>query len=159
MMHPKLLRAALALVLLATFAFAMGLAPDGARRAYAIGAPHAPDQVVVRLRSGESIDALNADYGTATIRELAVIAGAYLLSTPEGEDAALTIDRMRLDPRLAFVEPNYLSGAPEARPRKIQVWGGADPAPFTRQYALRLLDIEAAQGFSRGEGITDKQKK
>lgn len=154
MTHPKLLRAILAPVLLAAVAFAMGLAPGGARRAHAIAAPHAPDQVVVRLRPGESIEALNADYGTTTIRELAVIAGAFLLGTPEGEDAATTIERMRPDTRLAFVEPNYLSGAPEARPRKIQVWGGSDPGPFSKQYALELLDIRAAQHFSRGEGIT-----
>lgn len=155
MSRTKVLRILLALTLLSTALVAMGLQPGGARSAHAVAAPHAPDQVVVRVApDGGSIEALNADYGTATVRELRVTPGTYLLSTPPGEDVATTLTRMRGDRRLAFVEPNYLSGAPEASPRKIRVWGGASAAPRFEQYAIDRLNIRDAHAKTRGAGIT-----
>lgn len=156
MSHNRPLRALLAAALLTTAMLAAGFLPGGAPAARAIAAPYSPDEVVARLapQDGAAIEEVNADYGTATIRELRVTPGTFLLSTPPGEDAAQTIARMRGDRRLAFVEPNYLSGAPEANPRKIRVWGGESSAPRFEQYALDRLGISEAHATTRGAGVT-----
>lgn len=155
MSRNRLLRALLALTLLGTALAAMGILPGGARSAHAIAAPYAPGEVVVSVAdiAATPIETLNADYGTATIRELKVTPGTYLLSTPPGEDAAETVTRMRGDTRLNFVEPNYLSGAPEASPRKIRVWGGESAAPRYDQYAIERLQLARAHAMTRGAGV------
>ncbi len=150
-----ILRAFLALTLMAAVV-AAGLLPGAAGSAKADAASYVPEQVIVRLAAGAeaSIEAINTDYGTTIIRELKVAPGTYLLATPAGEDVAVTVTKLRGDLRLAFAEPNYLSGAPEASPRKVGVWGGYEAAPRFDQYALSRLDVSQAQQYSKGAGIT-----
>ena len=117
-------------------------------------ADYVSDQVVVQVNlvAGATIAAINADYGTTTIRPLLGSAGVYLLQTPAGQDAVAVADQLAVDLRLLFAEPNFINQVPEANPISIGAWGGADPVPFFDQYSVAMLNLARAHGISRGAG-------
>lgn len=124
-----------------------------AGHALAAGATYRTSQVVARLNpaSGATIDAINATYGTSTLRQLAGSPGIYLLQTPGGKDAQLIAEAMATDLRLQFAEPNFIAQPPEADPIRIKGFGSADPAPYTGQYAASMLGLARAQAIDRGQ--------
>src|SRR5690349_313674 len=63
-------------------------------------------EVVVRIDpvSGATIDAVNARYGTTTLRALAVSPNTYLIQAPPGIEAKAIVDQMAGDPQLLVAE-------------------------------------------------------
>ncbi len=113
-------------------------------------------QVVVKLNPlrNTPIAAINATYGTTTVKALLNSAGIYLLNTPNGVDAELIASRMARDLRLLYAEPNFIGQAPEGVGRNSWVWGGTDAAPFPGQYAAAMLGLQAAHALNQGAGTT-----
>ncbi|MEZ4861129.1 MAG: S8 family serine peptidase [Caldilineaceae bacterium] len=98
---------------------------------------------------GATIEEINADYGTTTLKPLLNSAGIYLLQTPVGITAANLAGKMALDPRLLYAEPNFVGEAPEGAGRHTWGWGGEDSKPLASQYAIDLLGLPAAWELSR----------
>ena len=102
--------------------------------------------------TGATIEDINADYGTTTLKSLEPGSGIYLLQLPAGQDAGTEAEILALDPRSAFAEPNFISSAPEVNPRGTAGWGGLDPTPYSVQYAINQLNLAPAWTISRGAG-------
>lgn len=115
----------------------------------------ATTQVVVKLNplAGATIAAINATYGTTTLRPLLNSAGIYLLQVPNGTTAKALAEAMTGDLRLLYAEPNFVGEAPEGAGRHTWGWGGNDAAPLDSQYAINQLGLPAAWQTSRGAGV------
>lgn len=112
------------------------------------------NEIVVKLNpaTGATIGAINAAYGTTTIKTLTPGAGIYLLRTPPGRDAGALAQQIANDRCVLYSEQNYVSAPPEADPSSIGGWGGTDPAPFASQYAVQVLRLAQAHTINRGAG-------
>ena len=88
-------------------------------------------QVVVKLNPlrNTTIAAINAAYGTTTVKPLVNSAGIYLLNTPAGVNAETVVKKMARDLRLLYAEPNFIGQAPEGVGRNSWVWGGGGCRP------------------------------
>lgn len=145
--------------------------------------PHAAyqtDQLVIKLAEGQTVAAINATYGTTTLRELLNFAGIYLLQIPAGGDAESLAASMHSDPRLLYAELNVTNAAPEANsqdtyawpensastttsttsttqinPRLLYEWqwSGFDTAHYFQQTAVDTLKLSDAQQISLGAGV------
>jgi subtilisin family serine protease len=132
------------------------------------------DQLVVKLAANEQIGAINASYGTTTLRTLLNSGGIHLLQIPAGQDALELAQMMTNDGRLLYAEPNYIGAAPEAYGVEIYGWPDGDPqdddaavgifhdfsvdsapepARFTNQPARQNLRLTQAHSYSRGAGV------
>lgn len=130
--------------------------PARVARALEIEPAFRPAELIVEINpaSGLTIESLADELSAAVASELAPEAATYLLHLPPDADVAALADRLDVDPRLDFAEPNYLAGAPEADPRGIGGWGGTDPAPLAGQPALAQIRMAESHAVSRGAGIT-----
>jgi subtilisin family serine protease len=151
---PRNIHAPLLLVALALTLSLLVSAPP--RAAASVGpTPYHSDQIVVRLApSASGIADLNQSLGTSTVAQLPDDPNTFLLQTPPGVDSVTLSETLALDPRLEFAEANFVSGVPEANPRRIGAWGGLDPAPLFVQPALSQIRLSQAQRLSRGAGVT-----
>jgi subtilisin family serine protease len=116
-------------------------------------------QVVVKLQPGVKIGAINEKYHTRTLERLLGSRGIYLLRTPRGKNPATLADRMQNDSKLIiYAEPNFKTASPEgdfrhrARPGGEPSVPSSDSGPYTDQYAVTNLNLEAAHGITSGEG-------
>jgi subtilisin family serine protease len=82
-----------------------------------------PAQIVVRLDTAVSIDDINADYGTSTVRSLPNSDTVYLLQVGPEHDPVVVIEALLEDARLVYAEPNLRSTIPEGNTRDIYGWG------------------------------------
>lgn len=121
---------------------------------YASGEAFVANQVVVKLNlaTGVTIEAINATYGTSTIKPLPNTPDIYLLGTPAGVDPVTLAGRMATDTRLLFAEPNFVGQILEGVGRGNWAWGGPDPNPLPQQYAIALLALPQAHAISTGAG-------
>lgn len=93
--------------------------------------------------------------------------GIYLLRLNDPAATEAVIERMKADvatnssgqqvPRFRYVEPNFTTDTPEGDPRHRARAGGeptpsSDPAPYSNQYAINMLDLSCAQQTNKGEG-------
>jgi subtilisin family serine protease len=116
-----------------------------------------PRQVVVKLKPGVKIGAINEKYRTRTIERLLGSGGIYLLRTPKGKNPASLAERMQNDRRIIYAEPNFKTASPEGDRSHSARPGGtptpsSDPGPYSDQYATTNLNLEAAHGVTRGAG-------
>jgi hypothetical protein len=72
-----------------------------------------PNQIVVKLAPGVSIDRINLAYGTTTLEALVAGRPIYLLATPEGTAIERLISRLDRDRRIRYAEPNFYLEQPE----------------------------------------------
>ncbi|MFN8491565.1 MAG: S8 family serine peptidase [Caldilineaceae bacterium] len=116
------------------------------------GVAFVPNQVVVKLNlaTGATIDAINATYGTTTIKLLPNDPSIYQLQTPVGVDPAALAAQMALDQRLLFAEPNLIGAVLEGIGIGKWAHAGADPAPSGTQYAVSMLGLPQAHALSTG---------
>lgn len=135
------------LMLFAGISFGMGVS-RAAEPAFVDG------QVIIKIDplSGATIDAINATYGTTTIKPIEGVVAAYLLQAPAGETVDALLARMAGDTRLLYAEPNFLTNAPEGIGRPRWAWGGPSAPPQSSQYAPNLLNLPAAHAITRGAG-------
>ncbi len=96
--------------------------------------------------------------------------GIYLLRLNNPDATEAVIERMENDtaaglngqqvPRFRYVEPNFTTDTPEGNPRRHHARGegeaipSTDPAPYSNQYAIDMLDLSCAQQTNGGEGTT-----
>lgn len=127
----------------------------GPARAYEEGQDYKVREVAVKLdpASRATIDEINADYGSRTLKKLLGSAGIYLLKLPAGSDTEAMADRMEADPRLLYAEPNFLAETPEGDAR-MKARGIKDPGAARTQYAARALGLTCAHKISKGKGTT-----
>jgi thermitase len=123
-----------------------------------------PGQVIVKLEPGVKIGDVNLrGYGLRVQERFLnqTNTDIYLLRATDGSSAQSKLGALAGDPLIAYVELNYLSGAPEADARH-RAFPAGDATPTTRNYsgisgasypdsALGLTD---ARSISQGAGST-----
>jgi Subtilase family len=115
--------------------------------------PFASGQVVVELKPKESINKVNADYGTRTLDRISDSSDVYLLELRSGSSVKKTVRRMSNDTRLIHPEPNFVIQPLEGGARH-RAWGESDVASSSQEYAASALNLSIAQAISQGEGAT-----
>jgi thermitase len=118
------------------------------------------NEYVVKLEAatGATIEEINANYGTVTLKALIRSSGIYLVRVPDtpppiGDDDDWG-EVLEDDPRIQYAEPNIEHEIPEGGGNYTWSWGGPDFPPQDSQYAWSLLDIAGAHNLSRGAGVT-----
>lgn len=113
-----------------------------------------PQQVLVRLAAGVSIETINARYGTRTL-DAVETQRVYLLELPEGVSVDAFRAQISQDPDLITSAPNARVDAPEAQGRSTIAF--ADPAleqsDYEDQGALDRIRASAAWSSTRGAGV------
>ena len=110
-----------------------------------------PRQIVVQLRSGDSLSAVLSDHGLTLARRLGP-RPFYLLRTGASDDLAVKIAALGADPRVAFAEPNLRVRDPEARKRSV--WAIGRQSDYLDQWAPQQLGLAAAHAVTDGSGVT-----
>lgn len=113
-----------------------------------------PQQVLVRLAVGVSIETINARYGTRTL-DAVEAQDVYLLELPEGVSVDAFRAQISQDPDLITSAPNARVDAPEAQGRSTIAF--ADPAleqsDYEDQDAVARIRAPAAWSLTRGAGV------
>jgi len=113
------------------------------------------DQAIVRLVAGADIEAVNSNFATQTIDD---IAGqqAFLLALPQGSDEAAVAGQLRADNRVAWAELNFIDQAPEGRPQRFFLRGDTRPRPgsLNQAYAPALMGVAAPGVCGIGAGVS-----
>lgn len=87
--------------------------------------PHRPDQLLVKLRPGRELD-LAAEYSAEVLERFDLEdAQVVLLDLGQGADLAHTMERMVLDSRIEYAEPNHLYALDDVAPDDLDpgLWG------------------------------------
>lgn len=121
------------------------------------GGEAVPRQIVVKLKSGAKIGAINKDkrYRTTTLDKLLGSRSIYLLKVPKRKNPGRVLEQMQNDRRLIYAEPNFETEPPEGSPR-MRARGEGSPAPFpdpafySDQYAIENLNLPVAHGTTLG---------
>ncbi|MBI2865646.1 MAG: S8 family serine peptidase [Chloroflexi bacterium] len=119
----------------------------------------ADSEVVVKLRDGESIEKLNARFGTSTVRRISGTS-IYLLSTDVS--AAQMVETLKGDRSVVQAEENATIKSPEAQQFSLafdgqyaQATSGDDaPALYKGQWAVARTRLAQAQTLATGRGTT-----
>lgn len=126
---------------------------------------YVPNQVVVQLNPGFDIATVAAMYGLNPVPLRQLQYGvppvtSYLMEIVDGSTVEQKVATLRADiTRIAFAEPNYLQGAPEAR---RDTWSIGDSYGYVvagrkweyLQWARKVVRVDVAQQTTRGNGIT-----
>jgi thermitase len=116
-----------------------------------------PDQVIVKLNLGATVNQINTTYGSTTLEPFPDSKDIYLLGLPAGSNVLETVTQMASDPRLLFAEPNFFALSSEQSPKggaRHRAWGVSDVAPTSGEYAAQALGLVSAHAISQGEGTT-----
>ena len=112
-----------------------------------------PNQVVVELVPGASIDDLNADYGTVAIASIPS-RNLYLLELPEKIDEGGFLATLDADPRVEEAEVNDDSQAPVSVAGDTQpFFFYVQPFEYVGQAPLQLIGLALAHQASTGGGV------
>lgn len=116
--------------------------------------PPVAGQLVVKLRAGASIAAVNGRHGTATLNALPAWQ-LYRLETPAGANEEALRSTMRSDPDVAAVDVNYKGAAGEVRGVARSFFFNVLPTPegFTSQPAWDQIGLTGAQQVALGGGV------
>lgn len=115
-------------------------------------------QVVVKIKAGASIGAIETEYGVKVIERLPGSGKIYLVKTQQGVNPASLARQMELDSRVLYAEPNFRAGLPEAsKQHKARPGGEPDPSTsdltkYRTQYAVRNLNLAEAHDVNSGAG-------
>ncbi len=114
--------------------------------------------VVVKLSVGQTIEEINAKYGTRVLDQVTPTR-TYLLDPPASTSPEQLVDDLQNDPalQLEWAEPNFADGQPEGNPTYRWDHGqpaivGSDPAGWRAQRALTTVRAAEAHETTRGEG-------
>ncbi|RPJ26220.1 MAG: hypothetical protein EHM33_12370 [Chloroflexi bacterium] len=127
-----------------------------------------PDQVVVKLKPGVSINVILARYNASLLGTLTET-NLYFLQLPPGQTADQILPVLISDPDLYYAEPNYYSDglpggghimfgghmAPLAEHIMFGGHGDITPTPpaGSTQWAWSKINLTDAQKISRGQGV------
>jgi len=114
-------------------------------------------QIVVKIKPGASIGAIEREYRVNRIERLPGGGKIYLVKTRRGVNPMNLARRMERDRRVIYAEPNFRAGSPEASRQHRARPGGeptpsSDPAQYRSQYAVDNLNLTEAHGVNRGAG-------
>ncbi len=114
--------------------------------------------VVVKLRPTQTIEEINAKYGTRVLDQVTPVR-TYLLSPPATTTPEQLAERMENDAelRLEWGEPNYSDGHPEGNPtykwdRGEPLVVGSDPMAWGGQRARTTIRTADAHEITRAKG-------
>ncbi|MDQ3627535.1 MAG: S8 family serine peptidase [Actinomycetota bacterium] len=114
--------------------------------------------VVVKLAGSQTIEEINARYGTTVVDQVTPIR-TYLLEPPPTTTPTRLVEDLESDLQLQleWVEPNFADGQPEGSPtyrwdNGSPVVVGSDPAAWRSQQALSTIRGAEAHQTTRGEG-------
>lgn len=113
-----------------------------------------PEDVVVRIQPGVSIDALAQDYNT-TVDDHVPDTDIYSLFVPAGMTQDDFIVQLRADPRVIYVEADDLLGAPEVGGSQMHLAFDAGPkaGKYRSQSAYRQVHLGRTHDRTRGAGV------
>ncbi len=111
-----------------------------------------PDQVLVQLQPGASIDSINATWGTITIEQIGP--ESYLLRPAAGVTVLDCDADLDLDLDIAGSDPNYILESPEAESAIIVVAIGSSFTEYVDQGAFDRIGLPQAHTISTGQGMT-----
>lgn len=102
-------------------------------------ADYVPEQAVVELDAGVAIEAINADYGTTVIDQIAS-RSIYLLQVPAGWTEEELESALEGDPRIREAELNEDSAAPGGQTQSF--YFHVAPGVFDEQYAWGRVGLD-----------------
>lgn len=118
--------------------------------ARAAAEPRLPGEVLVQLRSGDDLAALQSRF-RLTLKARFGARPIFRFSAPTRVNLDTLINNLRADPRVVVAEPNFAAGAPEAR--KLTVWAVGNAGQYAAQWAPQALALAQAHQHARGEGV------
>ena len=110
----------------------------------------APGEVVVQLRPGQNIAPVATENGLSVIAQFGT-RPIWRLRVGAGDSVDAAVERLRLDARVYWVEPNLQGQAPESR--RCSVWTIGQAGDYAAQWAPAALRLTEAHGLSQGEGV------
>jgi len=113
-----------------------------------------PEDVVIRIQPGVSIDVLAQDYNT-TVDDHVPGTDIYSLFVPAGTTKEDFITQLRADARVVYVEADDLIGAPEVGGSQMHFAYDAGPKPgkYRYQSAYRQVHLGRTHERTRGAGV------
>jgi len=149
-MHPRrLLRPACAASLTALTLAVATLALPAAASAQTVAAPRVEGEVLVQLRRGDDLPAIQAGYRLSLLARFGS-RPIFRFQVPAGGSVDASVAALMADPRVVHAEPNILAGAPEARVRTV--WAVGTAAAFGSQWAAEALALPRAHAQATGAG-------
>jgi subtilisin family serine protease len=112
-----------------------------------------PEELIVKLLPGYSIDSLNAKYGTFT-KGHQIETDVYLLRVPVGKDVEQLAADISAEPGVAYCTPNYYMSAPEGLQRSSPFLDQQVKGDVESQPAATTLQLPAAQDYTTGTEVT-----
>lgn len=128
-------------------------ATQGALLPGAASAPAVPGQVLTRVSAGETIENVNAAFGTSIVRQIEGTR-SFLVATPAGMPESVIVTGMNVSVLCEAAEPNYILQAPEAERLSIAFYEGTfGHGDYVDQDALLRIGAPAAQLLATGAGV------
>jgi subtilisin family serine protease len=106
-------------------------------------------QVVVQLEPNESVTAINAAFGTSTVRGVPG-RNLFLLQVPTHASAQIYQSWLTNDPRVAWAELNYMVVAPHGGTQSFFL--SASVNIYQKQESLQVIGADLAQRWATGAG-------
>lgn len=119
-------------------------------------APQIDGEVVVKLRSGQSIDSVLARSGYSLVSQFGN-RPIYRLAVPTSESVSSAVYTLRAMNGVEFAEPNYQSEAPESSRRYVWVVGGSSTA-YATQWAASAMNLPAAQSSAISQNPSNRSR-
>jgi subtilisin family serine protease len=114
--------------------------------------PQVAGEVVVKIRSGESVYSVVGSHGVTIVDQFGS-RPIYRLQITDGRSVASAVDSLKRDARVEFAEPNFVGHTPEAR-RRVAVWAvGGSSSQAANQWASYAINLSAAHSITRGYGV------
>lgn len=114
--------------------------------------PHTPEEVVLVLHQGRTIDEVNQRWGTSTL-DAYPEADLYLVSVPPGTPEPDFADQIRQDPAVMEAEPNYYQENPEGIREMVLSATGGGFRDYIDQNAAMRIGVAEAHAWTGGEGV------
>jgi subtilisin family serine protease len=127
-----------------TFRPALAVLAAAVLSAHALAAdPQVAGEVVIKLRTGQSIAPVLAQSGYQVISQFGN-RPIYRLSIPAAQSVSAAVSTLRAMVSVEFAEPNYQNETPESRRRYVWVVGGSSTS-YATQWASGAMNLPAAQ--------------
>jgi hypothetical protein len=112
-----------------------------------------PDELVIQLEPGYSINSINDQFGTEVDRYLPRL-NIYLLHCLTSPDPDSLSNELETLPEVIFCHPNYLIDPLEPVQGSLPITDVTGTGDYFGQAAVDLLNLDAAHYLSTGAGVT-----
>ncbi|PWB72549.1 hypothetical protein C3F09_06505 [candidate division GN15 bacterium] len=114
---------------------------------------YTPDELIIKLLPGYSIDSINVKYGTFT-KGHQIATDVYLLRVPAGKDVEALAAEISTEPGVEYCTPNFYMSAPEGLQRSSPFLDQQVKGDIESQPAATTLLLSAAQEYTDGTDVT-----